>query len=163
MPEEDKVRIRTAMQGDLDAIDKIENASFGSYDEPFPRSIFQGFLETNPEGFRVAELDLNIVGYCYTSPLERQLLGRKFRATIYSLAVDPHQRHLGIGSSLLKDAIERLRGRSKIVVELQVAVANRDAQNLYRKFGFVESRELHDYYGSGKHAYEMKLDLTGQL
>jgi len=153
-----EILIRNATIKDLDSIQEIEDASFADNDDPFPRRVFLNFLRKYPEGFRIAEQDSFVVGYCYTSPPERRLFSKNPKATIYSLAVSPSQRRLGIGSMLLRDAIDRLRGR-RVILELQVAVQNIAAQELYKKFGFAITGTRYHYYGAGKDAYEMNLEI----
>jgi ribosomal-protein-alanine N-acetyltransferase len=150
--------VRNANLRDLDAIQKIEDASFGDYDQPFPREIFLKFLQENPAGFRVIEDRGVVAGYCYTSLLGRSVFGRQVSATIYSLAISPDARRRGFATLLLKDSIDSLKGKN-VDLMLQVAIPNVAAQNLYTRFGFVMVRMRHHYYGVGKHAYEMKLHI----
>jgi hypothetical protein len=84
----DQIVLRGANAGDLDIIQVIENSSFGTFDRPFTPEIFRAFLSENPLGFRVAEISGRIVGYCYTTPLRRKIFGRRYEATICSLAVE---------------------------------------------------------------------------
>ncbi len=142
----------------LDAVQRIEDASFGDSNIPFPLRVFLNFLRKYPDGFRIAEQESSVVGYCYISPPERKLFTKGLKSTIYSLAVSPGQRRLGIGSMLLRDAIDRLRGQD-VVLELQVAVQNFEALELYKKFGFVLTGMRRHYYGAGKDAYEMHLEI----
>lgn len=148
--------VRNAKLEDLDSIQRIEDASFGDYDQPFSREVFVKFLEENPSGFRVVE-DMGVVaGYCYTSLPKRGAVGHQMKATIYSLAISPEARKRSFATMLLQDSIEALRGKDVDLI-LQVAIPNVAAQNLYRKFGFVTERTRRHYYGIGRHAYEMKL------
>lgn len=124
--------------------------------------MFIDFLIKNPEGFRVAEVGGSVVGYCYTTPAKKPVFGSEYGATIYSLAVSQEFRRSGVGTALLKDSLERLSPstpNSIITVKLQVSVKNQEAQRLYSKFGFSQTRTLSDYYGLGKDAFEMKLYL----
>lgn len=155
------VIIRQAQNSDLDGILLIENMSFGIYDNPFPREMFVDFLIKNPEGFRVAEVGGSVVGYCYTTRAKKHVFGSEYEATIYSLAVSHESRRRRIGTALLQDSLGKLSAStpdSVIVVKLQVSVKN-EAQHLYSKFGFRQTRVLSDYYGLGKDAFEMKLHL----
>ena len=157
------ILVRQARDSDLDGILLIENASFGTYDNPFQREMFVDFLKKNPEGFRVTQIGDSVVGYCYTTQARKKhVFGREYEATIYSLAVNPEFRKRAIGSALLKDSLERLSvavPNSKIIVRLQVSVKNQEAQRLYSKFGFRRTRTLVAYYGGGKDAFEMELEL----
>ena len=156
------IRIRQARDSDLDSILLIENASFGIYDNPFPREMFVDFLIKNPEGFKVAEIGGSVVGYGYTTRAKRHVFGKEYEATIYSLAVSQEFRRCGVGSALLRDSLERLSAstpNSIIIITLQVSVKNHEAQHLYLKFGFKQTRTLRGYYGFGKDAFEMKLYL----
>jgi ribosomal protein S18 acetylase RimI-like enzyme len=158
----DQIVLRGANAGDLDIIQVIENSSFGTFDRPFTPEIFRAFLSENPLGFRVAEISGRIVGYCYTTPLRRKIFGRRYEATICSLAVSPESRRKGTGTILVRDSIESVRsaGRPDTVLKLQVSESNLEAQGLYYKLGFRRSRLLRSYYGLGKDAIEMKLEIN---
>ncbi len=83
----------------------------------------------------VAEVDSHVVGWCDVhrtrpgSPLDhRGVLG---------ICVRKEFRGRGIGTALMKETLEKCRGRFE-VVELSVFASNPRALELYRRFGFTE-------------------------
>jgi ribosomal protein S18 acetylase RimI-like enzyme len=63
------------------------------------------------------------------------------RGWIYSLAVSPHYRGRGIGTSLMKHAEKTLRDLGAPKINLQVVETNRGVVKFYEKLGFdVEAR-----------------------
>ncbi|HZW57408.1 MAG TPA: ribosomal protein S18-alanine N-acetyltransferase [Nitrososphaerales archaeon] len=138
------VEVRDCEQTDLARVEEIENASFP---DPYSHSLFLQLLLSYPRGFRVAEIEGQLVGYCIlVDPKDNDL------KIIASIAVDPACRGRGIGSALLEDAITRAR-IARIV--LQVRVDNLAAISLYEKFGFIKTARIADYYGEGEDAFEM--------
>jgi [ribosomal protein S18]-alanine N-acetyltransferase len=147
--------IRDCSLADLEAVVEIEAASF---DDPYPLELFEAFLQKFPEGFRVAELEKKVAGYCIIGPSQT----RKHVIVLMSLAVHPAFKRRGIASDLLRDGISIARAISsnnKSRMVLQVAVENTSAQALYSKFGFVRKTTLKNYYGRGRDAIEMELGL----
>lgn len=63
------------------------------------------------------------------------------RGWIYSLAVKPEFRELGVGTRLVQGILEELKTRGCLKVNLQVLGSNRQVVEFYRKNGFaVEDR-----------------------
>lgn len=146
-----KVTIRDCRAEDLASVQEIEN---GSFDDPYPPSLFLYFLKSFPRGFRVASFGETLVGYC-TVALEHK------RAIIASLAVSPVHRRRRVGRSLLQDAISLCKAQFDVkYIELQVREDNNAAISLYSGFGFLAGRNIRNYYGEGKDALSMSLDLS---
>jgi len=61
-------------------------------------------------------------------------------ATIYDLYVRPDWRQKGMGTALLKAALERLKARGATHVLVTAQVTNEAAIRLYRKLGFKDFR-----------------------
>ena len=99
----------------------------------------EGVLEEDPCQVLVAEADEKIVGYIlYIIKPRTRLVKRHSCAVIYDLYVFPEYRGRGIGSSLLREALRRIRDRGVECVELTVWVRNKRALDLYKRFGFTE-------------------------
>jgi len=81
----------------------------------------------------VAEVDSHVVGFCEVS---RYQPGSdvSHRAGL-GLHVNKDQRGKGVGTALIRETLQRCRGRYE-VVELTVLTANTAAKRLYGKFGF---------------------------
>ena len=97
----------------------------------------------------VADTGSKIAGYIVTMDVD-DTTGK-----IISFAVRKEFRGMGIGKMLLKRAIERLAGRGKKKIMLEVRVSNISAQNLYKKYGFKIVEVIPSYYSDGEDAYLM--------
>ncbi|MDI9619945.1 MAG: ribosomal protein S18-alanine N-acetyltransferase [Candidatus Nezhaarchaeota archaeon] len=117
-----------------------------------------------PQGFWVAELEGEVVGYVMTR-IDRGFSHRPhaggacWKGHVISLAVMPHARRRGIAEGMLRKAIEAIRSRDVKEVYLEVRVSNDPAINLYKKLGFKVARRVPRYYGDGEDAYIMLLSL----
>lgn len=67
-------------------------------------------------------------------------------AEILTLATDPHARHKGLATTLVKAATTRLRAEGAKSLFLEVAADNHPAQALYRKLGFKQAGRRRSYY-----------------
>jgi GNAT superfamily N-acetyltransferase len=87
----------------------------------------------------VAQLGEQVVGVCQLIVF-RHLQRRGGRcAEIESVHVHPDHRSSGIGSALLRDAIERARRLGCYRVQLTSNVVRTDAHRFYERLGFVPS------------------------
>lgn len=170
------MQIRKAEERDLKRVMEIENSSFAS---PWPEGLVRGYL--GEDGFLVGEEGRKVVGYIlvglktpsFFSRLERRtrlLLHRQDGADpdllighVMNLAVDPPQRRRGLGAELLRAGLSYLKQLGAWRVELEVRTQNREAIQLYRKFGFSIERLVSHYYSDGDDAYLMALPLHGSL
>lgn len=148
--------IRNCKIGDLSSIEQIEKASF---DDPYSAVIFWSLYLDPKNFFRVGVIDRKIVGYSIVkveSGVESKL------AHLVSLAIAPNSRRRGYGEKLLQDAIDLVRQDSLRInkIVLEVRSDNSTAIALYAKFGFTQESTVSDYYGKGKDALVMKLDLS---
>jgi ribosomal-protein-alanine N-acetyltransferase len=140
-------RVRYGCISDLDSIEEIERLSFGS--KSYPRSLLLHLLRDGQT--LIVEYDDRIVGYVsYTH------LG--FIARIISIAVHPNYRRMGLGESLLREAIEDMKRLGVRKVLLEVKVDNKAAINLYSKVGFKVNSILKGYY-NGEDGYLMCMDI----
>lgn len=86
----------------------------------------------------VAESHDGLVGHAMLDPMSTRVRGimHVFRLTI---AVHPGHLGQGIGTALLRDLLDWAGHDPRVgKVELNVRAGNLPAQNLYRRFGFVE-------------------------
>lgn len=95
--------------------------------------------EVHPEGVFVAEEDGAVIGYI-TTRLDRFTgIGR-----IPNLAVDEQYRARGIGSDLIRYAIEWMREQGMAMAKIETLAQNERGQALYPRFGFREvARQIH--------------------
>lgn len=73
------------------------------------------------------------------------------------LAVDKRYRKLGIGSTLVKKAIDAMKAKDCDEVVLETELTNHGALRLYENLGFVRDKRLHKYYLNGGDAFRLKL------
>lgn len=144
------IKLREASVSDLDEILTIENQSFKS--EAFNRRQFTYLIKSQGCVFQVALHNGKIAGYL-------MLLKRKNSGLlrIYSIAVSPHHRGLGIAQMLIDATKNIARENGFRVVSLEVNEKNEPAIRLYQKNGFmVTAKRLH-YYSPGEHALVMRI------
>jgi ribosomal-protein-alanine N-acetyltransferase len=78
-----------------------------------------------------------------------------FRADghIISMAVRPHKRRVGIGTTLVQQAIDHCKGKS---LRLEVRVSNIGAQRFYLNLDFRIKARIRGYYHDGEDAFQME-------
>jgi len=82
-------------------------------------------------------------------------------AHVATIATHPDFRRQGIGRKLLFHALMAAKAEGARTALLEVRVSNLAAQEMYRKFGFVEvNRRPHYYSDNGEDAILMTADLT---
>jgi ribosomal protein S18 acetylase RimI-like enzyme len=95
--------------------------------------------QVQPENVFVAEADGQVVGYITVrlDPFTR--IGR-----IPNLAVAPSVQGQGLGSALIRHAIDHIRAAGMSLAKIETLVQNERGQELYPRFGFVEvARQIH--------------------
>ena len=126
--------------------------------ENYPPDFFLMHHREHPKAFLVAELGGEVVGYSM-SRVEHGFSNFRMafvkKGHVISIAVLPHARRIGIGTSLMSRTFEALREYGASEVYLEVRVSNEPAINLYRKLGFTVIRRLVGYYVDGEDAYLM--------
>ena len=148
-----KPEIRRAGAPDLGEIVRIEQACFGA--DAFSRRQLSYLIRLARGACLVAVVSGKIAGYI-------SLLARPRIANlrIYSVAVAPQARGLGIGQTLLDSAVEYAREQNAREISLEVSVANSAALALYRKNGFAVVSRIPGYYHDGGDGWRMKRLLT---
>jgi len=135
-----RYHIRPARQGDLDAILKVEHASFGK--DAYDRKLFAEYYHICGGLFLVGEAGGIVCGYSLTC-------ARGERAELVSLAVAPAARRKGLASDLLASTLRRLRRRKITRISLMVRLTNAAARGFYEKYGFAKVRIVRGYYEDG--------------
>ncbi len=133
---------------DLDQVLQIEHATFPN---PWRRSFFLSDIH-RPDGLCiVAENENRVVGYL--------IAWGRIEVHIANIAVAAEWRNQGIGTELMKRALEFATGQQAESVFLEVRVSNTGAQRFYRRFGFVPTYVRRGYYENGEDALVMELAL----
>jgi ribosomal-protein-alanine N-acetyltransferase len=138
MKEMTRVELRRLQMRDLNAIERIERAS---YPTPWSRSMFASELaKSSSICLGAFELDSDeLVGYL--------VISRYVDAWhVMNVAVSPDHRRRGIGTTLLEQLFELTAGRGRRGYTLEVRVSNRDAIALYERLGFKPRGVRRGYY-----------------
>ena len=159
------VYIRRARPGDLDACARIEDVCYHGHGASRERIELR--IRKYPQGFRVAVLDRQVVGFINSGcivedditnenlkELEGHDLAGKTRV-VFSLAVDPQFQGRGIGQFLLGRFISDSKKSGAHSVLL---ICRRSLIPFYQRFGFVYRQPSNATYG-GHQWHEMGLVL----
>lgn len=127
-------------------LNKLTIRKFEERDEDGIRRIYPEFFEDNPklrteEGFRVAEIDKQIVGfYVVTSHMAYPWWDRDVKSWCEIVELHVHNKlyRMGIGTKLVQDAIDYARSRGVESIYVVTGEDNIKARGLYEKCGFTE-------------------------
>jgi len=140
------LNIRIARHDDFDALTAIEQVTFGKQGiSPYGAKYFEAWLQTNPEGFLVAEKEGTVSGYAYTQTVKFDPW-RRPSAVNYDTITDhgfTRKTHdpsgnscqcisgaavaPGSGRALLKESVQRQSGRGIRYYFTFTRMANFDA------------------------------------
>jgi ribosomal-protein-alanine N-acetyltransferase len=138
MKEMTRVELRPLQLRDLNAIERIERAS---YPTPWSRSMFASEL-AKPSSICLGAFDIDtgaLAGYL--------VISRYVDAWhVMNVAVSPSHRRRGIATMLLERLFELTAGRGRRGYTLEVRVSNTDAITLYERLGFKSRGVRRGYY-----------------
>ncbi|MCM8529141.1 MAG: GNAT family N-acetyltransferase/peptidase C39 family protein [Lentisphaeraceae bacterium] len=138
----DEFKIRKATKEDLPLLDSLEKKCFSS--DLLSRRSFKNFVDSKTARLFVAANDTEIAAYILLLFKKGSSLSR-----LYSLAVHPDYRKLGLAGKLL-DYIEEVAQKKKAVyIRLEVSVENKGAIKLYESKGYTVNSRKEDYYEDG--------------
>ena len=148
MPEPELV-IRPA---ELDDVSEIMELEIGSIVHPWERKAIESLITDENKKCLVAIADGKIASYVGAeSVLDESNIG--------NIVTHKDFRGKGIGTVLFKELLAGLKADGIVKVFLEVEHDNVPALRLYEKLGFVKYGHRRDYYGAGKDAVLMSLDL----
>jgi [ribosomal protein S18]-alanine N-acetyltransferase len=151
------VELRRATLADVPSILDLERACFSSAEETFNRRQVRYLIGDPRATVTVAVQDERVLGWAVG--LVRQ--HRKTRSgRLYAVAVHPAAQGRRLGRALVERTLTALADLGIVRIYLEVRADNAPAISLYRKLGFVHSRELPNYYSLGNHGRSMKLALA---
>jgi len=157
-PRADAVTVGPAELTDLDALCRLESATFPP-ELAIRRRQLRLLLRNPRASTHLLRQDGRVAAEAI---ILRRRTPRGTVARLYSLAVDSACRGRGLGRMLLDVCLDALRAEGLPAVLLEVDERNAAAIALYRKAGFVMVRRVADYYGPGLPALKMRLDLAGR-
>jgi [ribosomal protein S18]-alanine N-acetyltransferase len=144
----DRLNILPARRDDLAAIMIVERSSFGPPEQWSERS-WLGELLGHGRTILIARAHqpVGVITIQTTGEL----------ADLHRLAVAPAHRRQGVGTALVRSALEVVRQLGARAVILEVRDTNEAAIMLYQKLGFEQLAARQNYYGPGQHALILKL------
>lgn len=143
----DNIIFRTAVREDLPAIVRLlADDDLGSQrekcDEPLPHSYYLAFEQINSDSnhqLMVADLNGDVMGTLHLMFLPSISYQGGLRAQVESVRVDKKRQNRGIGSEMMKWAIEHARERGAHIVQLTTHRTRGDAHRFYERLGFTGS------------------------
>lgn len=141
MDKVDGYKIRKMSLGDIPAVLEIDRQSFAL---PWSEHTYrQELIGNHSTTLFVAEIDAGrtptIIGYVgYWLMIDEM--------HISTLAVSPAKRRMGVGSSLLANALKSAARHGVVRVSLEVRKTNSAAIDLYKKIGFKSHARKPNYY-----------------
>jgi len=141
------VVFRLAKRDDLPAIVRLlTDDDLGSqrerYENPLPESYFMAYEQIERDSNHeliVAELNGAVIGTLHLMFLPSISFQGGLRAQVESVRVDKLYQGQGIGSDMMKWAIERAEGRGAHVVQLTTHQSRAGAHRFYERLGFKGS------------------------
>lgn len=143
------VNLRFAHKQDLEALLALESSCFQS--DRINRRSFKHFLRSLEQIFIVAEVNDVVVGYALVLCHQGTRLAR-----LYSIAVSPTVRGLGIGKQLLERSERQAAQKGRLFMRLEVSATNQAAIQLYTQLGYRAFGEYDDYYEDHSDALRMQ-------
>lgn len=102
-------------------------------------SQIRAIFKRDPKQFIVAEAKGKILGYASFSYSEENRLG-----VVGHNAVDPDYRGRGIGTRLIAEAVQILKDKGAMLLQVTTLLHDKPARRVYEKVGFVEiARSVH--------------------
>ncbi|WP_016957637.1 GNAT family N-acetyltransferase/peptidase C39 family protein [Catenovulum agarivorans] len=143
------IRIERANLDDLKALVALENQAFEG--DKLTKRRLKHWITAQNAIFIVAKHQQDILGYALTILHKGSALAR-----LYSLAVSPLARGLGIAAKLIQKCEKSAFKQGRLYLRLEVAENNQAAISLYRKLGFEEFGFYQDYYHDHQAALRMQ-------
>jgi len=147
-----------------DDLPSVINVNVKTLPENYSNYFYETLLAELPEAFLIAEISCNCVGYIMCT-LEYgfsnfKKLGFRKKGHVVSIAVLKDHRNLGIGTTLVSEAIVSMKLKKCDELYLEVRCSNTQAVKLYERLGFVVKHLLKTYYKDGENAYLMAVEFN---
>ena len=129
--------IRSMQLEDLDQVEEIEEKSFTS---TWSKNLYKKELEENDFAYYfVIEKGHHLIGFSGIWLVLDEV-------QITNIAIDPAYRGQGYGTLLFKHMVKYSIGKGAVNLSLEVRKSNKQAQNLYQKFGLQKAGIRKNYY-----------------
>jgi GNAT superfamily N-acetyltransferase len=141
---EKEIIFRNAMRTDVRSIVRLlADDELGSmrerYEDPLPEAYYSAYELINKDPNHeliVAELNGEVIGTLHLMFLPSLSFQGGLRAQVESVRVDTRHQNQGIGSQMMKWAIERAKVRGAHIVQLTTHRSRADAHRFYERMGF---------------------------
>ena len=142
--------VQSATIADLERVYQIERECFTT--EAFSKRYLAYLLKSPDAVSLIAKMENSIVGFIIglVSCHAEETTGH-----VYTLDVVAENRRRGVGLRLLEEIEQIFEERGVAICYLEVRKGNVGARELYRKHGYVETKELRGYY-NGAHGVRLK-------
>ncbi len=163
-----EITVREAREDDLPTVVLINRLVLP---ENYPYGFFKLIWKNWQRYFLVAEVEGKVVGYLMSmienrrsmlvpdAELAERIANGERGSHLLSLGVMKPYWGMGIGSSLLREYLTRLKEDEVNFSFLEVRVSNERAIRLYEKFGYVKRKVIKAYYMDGEDAFLMVREL----
>ena len=141
--------IRDALPGDIDGIMALEQ---GSIAHPWVRDELERLISDGNKICLVMEYENKIVCYVGAETVLDE-------CNVGNIVTDRKYRGKGFATNLMNKLMSDLKQRGIVKVFLEVEHDNMPAIALYEKTGFTRYGQRRDYYGAGRDAVLMSLEL----
>jgi ribosomal protein S18 acetylase RimI-like enzyme len=156
--------IRTALESDHDAADRVARLAFAEYERDYPEwiPVLHGrpMAKIAQEGeLLVAEKDgaiVGCVGYIPPGRSRNEVFGREWAALRF-MAIDPAHRGSGISRALAEECVARARRDGAPALALFTSPAMKIAIAMYQRMGFQLVRPIDPVYGMAAELYILPL------
>lgn len=142
------VFVRSATLDDVTRLIEIENSAFSG--DRLSRRSFRHAIKSQGAALLVAVAD-GVLGYALLHLRQGTRLAR-----LYSLAVSPEARGLGVAKTLLLAIEKQAMKQGKSLLRLEVSEKNSQAIQLYSKLGYREFGHYQAYYEDATDALRMQ-------
>ncbi len=146
----DDLVIERATRDDVDAIHRIELASFPA---PWRREFYLSEVGADGRFNLVAKKNGVVVGYLFSMWIFDEMHVNK-------IAVAEEERRQGIADALMARCFEFAKEHDVETISLEVRKSNRGAQDFYRRLDFKASYIRPRYYPDGEAAVVMVREMT---
>jgi len=144
-------------------IPSVINVNALTLPEHYSDYFYYEILKDFPDTFLIAEMGSRVAGYIMCRMEYGLSMTKRFglakKGHIISVAVLKEHRNKGVGTKLIREALEQVKSENGKECYLEVRITNEGAIELYKRIGFKVVSTLHGYYKDGESAFTMALSL----
>lgn len=141
------VKTRDFRPEDMREVLEIE---YEAFNDPYPQNLLEHIYDVHSDGFMVAEINNEVVGYIIG------IMRWCGMGHILAIAVSSNYRRKSVGSSLMINMMDRLRRKGATYIRIEVRASNVSALKFYHNLSFRERKIIPNYYTDGEAAILMQ-------